>query len=149
MPSDEEDGSFLRVSVLNSFPCVSAYPVFESVLSYNSHTKATPGKRDQRKLIWPRVREASIQRRSKDVRPWNFNFQAVLPGMLSSRVLRIQTTYSIRVQVLLVGDLCPRTDRGGRVKSPSAMEPPNDPEELQQGFTNQAHWPHSNPPPKG
>ena len=44
VPSDDEDGSFLRVSVLNSLPCVSAYLVLDSVLSYNSHTKAIPSK---------------------------------------------------------------------------------------------------------
>lgn len=65
------------------------------------------------------------------------------------RLLRTQAIYSIRIQVLFMGDLRPRTDRGGRVKSSAAMEPPNDPEGLQQGFTNQAHWPHSNPPRKG
>ena len=31
VPSDDEDGYFLRVSVLNSLPCVSAYLVLESV----------------------------------------------------------------------------------------------------------------------
>jgi len=42
VPAGDEDGYFLRVSVHNSLPCVSAYPVFEGDLSHDHRTHAKP-----------------------------------------------------------------------------------------------------------
>jgi hypothetical protein len=38
--AEDEDGYFLRVSVHNSLPCVSAYPVSEGDLSHNNRTQS-------------------------------------------------------------------------------------------------------------
>jgi hypothetical protein len=147
VPSEDEDGSFLHVSVRNSLPCVSAYYVLESILSYYSHKKPLPANeivvsfsgRESEKLRFCAEVEA--------LEPGTSTFRLFCPVCLSSRSFRTRVIYSI--QVFVVGDLCFRTNRSSDVKSPSAVESPNNPQELQQNFTDQACYPHSSSARKG